>query len=441
MLEFEMVNFLKAESGILVGEFELSPIQQWFFEQNFLNINHYNQAVMFESSIRISFSILKTVFTVISKYHDVFRIECSKHQDRYIQKYTKESRIKLSEVILSATNRETLLKEMQIHTETVQKSLHIDTGPIVYVVLYKCHDMDRIFIVAHHLIIDGVSWRILLDDIETIYKLLLNKEAIILPAKTHSFRQWIQASIDSLSAKGILQEIGYWSNVINKAQAIPIVQNRTSKTGYNTVNLSLSEEETNALIFKIPKKYNTQINDILITSLVLAVGDISEQYELAFTLEGHGREPLIELDVSHTIGWFTSMFPVYIKLEDPKSIVSSINNVKKALSVIPNKGIGYGIIKYYSDKLNGSLPKIGFNYLGQFEVNEKNKIFSYSTNIVGTPFDPCNDYYNLIDINCIVKRSVFNIDFGYKLSYYSEETMQEFANSFKKRLLSIIREC
>ena len=168
-----MINLLKPESGILTGESELSPIQQWFFEQNFLNVNYYNQAVMYESSIRLSFPILQTVFSVISKYHDVFRSSYIKRQDKYIQKYTKESKIKVSQILLSAVNQKDLSKEIQTNTEKIQRSLNIKDGPIANVVLFRCYDKDRVFIVAHHLIIDGVSWRILLDDIETIYKLIM----------------------------------------------------------------------------------------------------------------------------------------------------------------------------------------------------------------------------------------------------------------------------
>jgi surfactin family lipopeptide synthetase A/lichenysin synthetase A len=236
------------------------------------------------------------------------------------------------------------------------------------------------------------------------------------------------------------KEVGYWQsieNLVKETCLIPDCEKKSEGSEYLTI--SLNEKETSDLIYEVPKKYDSHINDILLTALTLAVGDVSNNYEFSFTLEGHGREDVIGLDISRTIGWFTSIFPVFLKITDPKDLIGGIKEVKTVLRKIPNKGIGYGIIRYYTDKLSRPLPKISFNYLGQWDAGISDEgIFQYAKESSGNNRDPKNKSYNLIDMNGGVKNSIFEMGFEYRVDFYKSETIEKFANQFKRRLLDMI---
>ncbi len=425
------------EKGILTGEIPLTPIIKWFFEKDWYNIHHFNQSALFDVKGNITLQMVKAIFNVIAQYHDVFRVRYKLESGTYVQNYTDNLSINVEERTLKSLDKE----EVNRDATAIQSSLNIFDGPILQIVLYRCPDgKDRILIVAHHLVIDGVSWRILMDDMETIYSAFMQTGRIALPAKTHSYRQWGNALIEYAKSESCQKEISYWKNIENSIKEIFLSSDSDAKTeenGYFTI--SFSEKETSDLIYKVPKKYNTQINDILLTALTLTVGDISNNYEFSFTLEGHGREDVIGLDVSRTMGWFTSIFPVFLKITDPADLLGSINEVKVALRRIPNKGIGYGIIRYYTDKLSKPLPKISFNYLGQLDAGISDEgIFQYAKESFGETCDRKNESYNLIDINGSIKNYAFEIGFAYRGDFYNPETIEKFANQFKRRLLEII---
>lgn len=426
------------EKGILTGALPLTPIQKWFFAKKLENIHHFNQSTLLEMKETVTLYMIKAIFNVIVQYHDVFRIRYKLENGQYLQRYTDSCSIDVEEKKIS-------LEDIPQDATKVQSSLNIFDGPLVKVVLYQCKDnMQRLLIVAHHLIIDGVSWRILIDDIESIYKAFLDSGRVALSAKTNSYRQWGNALIDYATSKEGKKEEKYWLDVEKSVKPTflsPDFDKCANDTGYDGIKIYLSEAETQKLIQDTPKKYNTQINDILLTALTLAVGDVSGSYEFSFSLEGHGREEVIGLDVSRTIGWFTSLYPVFLKVMDPNNLENCINEVKNSLRQIPHKGIGYGIIKSYTGVLEGNLPKIGFNYLGQWDtIDSETTVFSYAKESSGEDVDRKNAGYNLIDMNGLVRKSVFRMDIAYQTGFYKKSTIEKFAHHFKERLLNVIRE-
>jgi NRPS condensation-like uncharacterized protein len=151
------------EKGILVGNVPLTPIQKWFFEKNLNNVHHFNQAALFEVKKKMTLHMVKAIFNVMAQYHDVFRIQYRLEDEKYLQVYTDD-------LLIDVDEREVSLEKIHKDATKVQRSLNIFSGPIIKVVLYRCSDgKDRLLIVAHHLVVDGVSWRILMEDMETIY--------------------------------------------------------------------------------------------------------------------------------------------------------------------------------------------------------------------------------------------------------------------------------
>ena len=422
----------------MTGALPLTPIQKWFFGKKLENIHHFNQSTLLEMHETVTPYMIKAIFNVIVQYHDVFRIRYKLENGQYLQEYTDNCSIEVEE-------KEISLEDIPEDATNVQSSLNIFDGPLVKVVLYQCkNSTQRLLIVAHHLVIDGVSWRILIDDIESIYKSFLDSGRVALPAKTNSYRQWGSALMDYATSEEGKKEEKYWLDVEKsiKPTFLPSDFDKCADdAGCDGIEISLNETETQRLIQDAPKKYDTQINDILLTALTLAAGDVSGSYEFSFSLEGHGREDVIGLDVSRTIGWFTSLFPVFLKVTDSNDLESCINEVKNALRQIPNKGIGYGIIKSYSDVLKGNLPRISFNYLGQWDTSDSDTtVFSYAKESSGEDVDRRNASCNLIDMNGLVRQSIFRMRIAYQTGFYEKSTIEKFAYQFKERLLKVIGE-
>lgn len=432
-----MEEIERPEKDILSGDVPLTPIQKWFFAKDWANLHHFNQSVLLEVKDKLALHMVKAIFNVVVQYHDVFRFRYRFENGQYFQEYTDN-------LVVDVEEKEISLGELSKDATRVQGSLNIFEGPIFKVVLYRCLGCprDRLLIVAHHLMVDGVSWRILIDDIETIYRGFKDSCKVALPSKTYSYRQWANALMGYINTEEGKQEVKYWQDVersIVETVFPSDFEENNDDMRCDCIKISLSKQETKKLIQEVPKKYDAQMNDILLTALTLASGEVSGKFEFCFALEGHGREDVIGLDVSRTIGWFTSIFPVFLKVTDPRNLRNCIEEVKFSLHQIPNKGVGYGIVRCYTDFLRKALPRVSFNYLGQWEVgNSESIVFSYAKEFSGEEVDKKNTSNNLIDINGLVKNLVFEMGFAYQQDFYKKETIEKFANSFKKRLLEMI---
>ena len=282
---------------------------------------------------KISSSLLKKAFYILLHHHDILRAKYTNNTSSYqswTQTYTPSySYPFFTERDLSSINNKDLSGIICEQANTIQQSLNIQKGILLKVVFFCCGELsDRLLIVIHHLVIDGVSWRILLDDLQSVCDNLLSEMPPKLPFKTHSYAQW--AKTLQLYSNSALSELSYWQDVehflvphhINKK--VPLFSS-TNTTSIHTISVSLTAEQTSALIRNVPQTFGTEINDILLTALVLAIGDINKKYELSLTLEGHGREDIIPgLDVSYTIGWFTSLFPTTLKIDKKIEVKSQL---------------------------------------------------------------------------------------------------------------------
>jgi NRPS condensation-like uncharacterized protein len=181
---------------------------------------------------------------------------------------------------------------------------------------------DRMLIVVHHLAVDGVSWRILLEDLESAYNQLKSGQNVRLPAKTSSLQQWALKLAEYSFARKLQVELDHWMRVTRSSPArLPLdhVGPRSRQIVENsstTIKVRLETSETQALLQQVPAVYKTQINDVLLTALAMGFREWTGREEFYVNLEGHGREDIIEgVDLSRTIGWFTSIFPVLLRLD------------------------------------------------------------------------------------------------------------------------------
>jgi hypothetical protein len=198
--------------------------------------------------------------------------------------------------------------------QRAQASLALQSGDLIRAVLFKmpAGQANRLLFIVHHLVIDGISWRILLEDLESLLVQLSLNQTLQLKPKTSSFAQWTTALSQYADSQRALKDLTYWQTQVNqRVPSLPVdfVVDPSSNTFESTIHFesSLDPEMTQSLLTDVPKVYRTQINDILMTALVTALGRWTNSQEFEISLEGHGREDIFDdLDMTRTIGWFTS---------------------------------------------------------------------------------------------------------------------------------------
>jgi amino acid adenylation domain-containing protein/non-ribosomal peptide synthase protein (TIGR01720 family) len=445
---------IKPDQNSVEGIVSLGPIQQWFFQQNFSHKNHYNQSFLLKCQSRLSISALTQALTLLVSHHDAFRFKY--YQDKPREWKQEGSGLiynpynLLTIVDLSKTNDSILEKRIEQKSNRAHLSLDIEKGPLIKAFLFDCgqNRPTRLLIVIHHLVIDSVSWRIVLGDIERFYFQIIHKTSFSLPEKTHSYQQWVKALNEYATSNQLTKEIAYWKKIESLIKALPIDFNKgpSMTAACSTVILSLTKQETFDLLQKIPKAYKTEINDILLTALVLSIGDWTQEYTLSLILEGHGREEIIkDIDLSRTVGWFTSIFPVHLNISKPNDLGEAIKTTKEALRTIPYKGIGYGILRFLRQDVDFGItdnPTISFNYQGQWDNSfSHDKLFNFSQESSGNNVSKYNKRPYLIEINAEVIENKLLLHWAYSTNHYLPQTIESISSYFMHRLKQLIHHC
>lgn len=438
------------------GVVPLTPIQKWFFEQELEDPNHYNQAVLLQVPAAVDEETLRRAFRHVLSHHDALRLRFTRGDTEWQQSFVpldNDLPFAVHDLItLSDSRQSEAIEEFCART---QGTLNLSSGPLLRMVLFNLgpNKPSRLLTVVHHLVIDGVSWRIFNEDLWTAYAQLSRGEAVDLPRKTASFQQWSQHLAAQAQTPTIKAEETYWLNVAGRqAPKLPrdfnATENLTGQT--DTVVVSLTVNETEALLHEVPKAYQTQINDVLLAALFEAFGKWTGSSELLLDLEGHGREPLSgDIDVSRTVGWFTSIFPVLLRTDSSASEGELLKSIKEQLRSIPNRGIGYGLLRYLSGdpelerRLSVQEPsEVSFNYLGQLSsapANGDNSGLAVESS--GRPRSPRQKRRYLLEINASVIAGRLEIHWTFANSIHRQTTTDNLAQAFLHSLRSLIAHC
>ena len=339
--------------------------------------------------------------------------------------------------------------------DRLHASLDLSEGPLIRVALLRVggNQADSVLLVIHNLAVDGISWRILLDDLQTAYDQLCVSKPIQLPPKTSSFKEWTQRLVEYTQSDTLNEEVNYWQTVAGTPSTpLPydFADGVNTVASTRTVAVELEREDTRALLQEIPEVYHTQINDVLLTALVDVLAPWSQQETVCLDLEGHGREEMFEdVDLSRTVGWFTSIFPVVLKRGHPAHPGELLKSVKEQLRQIPLRGIGYGLLRYLSDdgKIRerlgeGPEPEFAFNYLGQFDqVIASDGRWTSSGVSGGANRHPPGKQPYLVAINARVMDGVLQVRWSYSEAVHRRETIERLADDYLAALLAIIRHC
>ncbi|MEH7663476.1 condensation domain-containing protein, partial [Bacillus velezensis] len=232
----------------------------------------------------------------------------------------------------------------------IQASMDLTHGPLVKLALIKEADGEHLLIVIHQMIIDHMSWRILLEDFNTAYQQVKSNEDIVLPNKTDSYLKWSDYLYKYAKSERLLFEKEYWTKIENVyAPSIPVdIQGQIAKVKDNRqVYRQFNVRETENIMNAIQGQDHFTIETVLLTALGLTIKHQTDSNTSLVHLGNHGRTHQSEkLNIYRTVGRFSAIYPVALEVSDSDHIGSSLDNVNSTLANIPDQGIGYGILRY-----------------------------------------------------------------------------------------------
>jgi amino acid adenylation domain-containing protein/non-ribosomal peptide synthase protein (TIGR01720 family) len=389
-------------------------------------------------------------------HHDALRLRLHNHDGNWRQQIAAPTPAELHfEIDLSELDVAAQDSEMERLATAMQGNLDLEDGPLLRAALFRlgAARRDRIVLAIHHLAVDWVSWGVLLEDLDTAYRAAVENKDTDLPRKTSSFKAWAEALDEYANGQALQEEADYWSRQ-NWGQAGAL--NPDYPDGANTVGstaditVSLDRDETRQLLQELPRAWRTQVNDVLLAGLARAVTQVTGAEATLINLEGHGREPLFDhLDISRTVGWFTTLFPVLVPAGGTSDAADSVKAVHEALKQIPNRGIGFGLLRYLNRNIDTQHllaalpePQIGFNYLGQIDqASSTDSVFRMTSGPRGLEQAPEDPRPHLLDIQSAVTEDRLQISVVYSTQIWKAETVTELAEAYVGELRRLIEAC
>ena len=453
----EIINIGKevvthGEQGILHGDSGLVPIQQWFLNADPVDVSYFNQAVLLSINKTITTEMLEEVYGHLLQQHDALRFIYDRKGGAWHQQYGNKYGNIITEVLVEQGSALSLADQIKDKASHYQSSLDIFNGEIVRFVHFitpGTQDQNRLFMVIHHLAVDGVSWRIILEDLVLILTAIRNGQAVLQGAKSSSYRQWYQALEQYGKQPAVLAQLTYWQKAVKaftplKAEPDFPVSALAQNTSYHSARLS--EKFTHHLVQDVPKVYHTEINDLLLAALTIVFTRYMNTKQVVIGLEGHGREHIDDtIDTSRTVGWFTSLYPVALQLPRDKGYDNIIKSVKEQLRRVPQKGLGYGVLKYINkhQELQGNEPwEIMFNYLGQLDnVIAKSKWFGSATEPTGSSRSALQSIQEKLVVNSSIQGGQLIVNWACNGSYFTPENIELLSQQYLQTIEQLVDHC
>ncbi|HEV2736635.1 MAG TPA: condensation domain-containing protein, partial [Longimicrobiaceae bacterium] len=441
----------------VTGEAPLTPIQHRFLELPLPAQHHFNQALLLVPRDVLDAGLLVRAAAALQAHHDALRLRFRRDESgAWRQSHAGVGgRAPLTVFELSGLPEEARQTVIEAAAEQVQRSLELARGPLLRMAYFDlgAGRAGRLLVVIHHLAVDGVSWRILLDDLENAYTQLSRGEVVRLPAKTTAWKAWAERLAEHARSEALGEEVAYWAGQTQRqVAALPVDDPAAESTASRSrsVAVHLSEEDTGALLREVPQAYRTRIDEVLLTALAAALGRWTGERRVRIDLEGHGREEeaVGGADLSRTVGWFTSVYPVVLELPETREAGAALKAVKEQLRAVPNHGIGYGLLRYVggseaaAELGRAADPEVAFNYLGQFDQSvSEESFFAFAEESAGASADGRSPRQHLLEVSGSVRGRRLELLVGYAEGVHRRETVERLAEGLAGELRELIAHC
>ncbi|MDX2592029.1 non-ribosomal peptide synthase/polyketide synthase [Streptomyces sp. WI03-4A] len=382
---------LHTETGPVSGDVPLTPIQEWFLTSPRASHDHFNQSLLLELGTAPDAAALETALDALLDHHDALRMRFTEDETGWHQfdpppSDTDRDRL-LARHDLSGLATAEADAAMEKAADDLHTGFDLARGPLLRAALFTA-DGDRpafLLLVAHHLVVDAVSWRILRDDLEAAYRQAVQGEPVTLGERSTSFLEWARGLAEHVAAGSLDDELPYWERAVD-TEPLPARTPAAPDAGLvETLTVALDEADTEALLRAAPTAYRTRVNDVLLAALALALARWTGREGVRLDLEGHGREDILDgVDLSRTVGWFTTVHPVALHVPDPADLGPGrdwrtlVKSVRRQLRAVPGNGLGFGALRTFGppevrERLGRAAHgQVVFNYLGQWDARPEN---------------------------------------------------------------------
>ncbi|MGG4442190.1 edeine non-ribosomal peptide synthetase EdeP [Brevibacillus fortis] len=426
------------------GELPLSPIISWFLSQHFRNADHWNQSLLLESKEKITLEEFEASLSALVHHHDCLRLNYSAKDGKlfYNERHLTSS-VSVTRIDLSSLPQDEQERKMLEAMRACAASFNLEESLLFTGCLFECgpDKPQRLFLTAHHLVVDGVSWRILLEDLMSALSCVKRNEPIVLPEKTHSMQAWLQEVSAFYQSEQPIKEKAYWDMVSIPADKLPtdhdlgedLVENSATSTR------TLSAEVTSQLLTMANRMFNTVPQDLLVAALTRTLRDVFKRERLLLEMESHGRESSIHaMNVTRTVGWFTSMYPVLIETNSTNR-TDHLKEVKEKLRQIPMGGLGFGWLHPHQLEAEEK-SHVRFNYLGSVDNQPTDDLVLVGGNLT-VDAGAGNHLTALLDVAALIRQGELQVSVTYSLQKYRKETMEKLLESFSNELEQLIDHC
>ena len=437
------------------GPLPLTPIQHWFLAQELSDPSHWNQAAWFELAPDVDINHLDAALATVVERHSMLRARFRQVNgvwQQEIQPIAPTGPVKLVSLVGKPADLQEA--EMMDHANRLHAALDISSGPLIKTALFLLGEAirPRLLITIHHLVVDAISWGVITADLAAAYSRSASGDPQALPAQSPEYAIWSRALQAYAREDDTVGEVDYWLPAVSSQPALP---RDTSPTGRNTegnsqlITVSLDRATTDLLLREANNAYHTRTDDLLLTALARAMAAWTGNSALSVSLERHGREEIDpRFDFSQTVGWFTSLFPITLRVDDLDDVGANLRAIKEQLRAVPRNGIGFGVLRYLGEdpvrKRMAALPQpeILFNYLGQApgQADESSWLRPIVAD-TGRTYGEQNERAHLIDVNARVVDGRLLLKWQYATSFFSEDAIERLARAYVNELRLLVDHC
>lgn len=441
------------DQGPATGLVPLAPIQRWFFDAQFADQHHWNQALLFEVSPLFTTEMLRQAIHQVVEHHDMLRCRYALKEGGWTQYIVPVEHQEIYQSRLLDAEDERSEREIIVHyANECQASLDLLQGPIIRCIEFKRKRVEAslLFIAIHHLVVDAVSWRIILEDVTLACRQLAAGRQIQLPLKTTSYQEWSN-KLTEVARQAAREPLTYWlaqpQQYESGAMPMDDRQGNAVEATSTALSLSLSATQTSRLTNEVPLLSKTTSFELLLAALEVALHRWCGAAPITVDIEGHGREEAIigEVDLSRTVGWFTTIYPVTLNELGGAELRTVIAHVKRKLRAVPASGIGYGIMTYLSGSSAGSDSRVRpllFNYLGRTDAavaagNEITRLQGYE----GQYRSPNAHMPYWIALDAQIAERELHVYATFSNRKFRPETIRQFLDIYEAAIVELIDAC
>ncbi|HZG88897.1 MAG TPA: amino acid adenylation domain-containing protein, partial [Pseudonocardia sp.] len=444
---------------VLAGPAPLTPIQRWFLGTHGAT-SHWAMSTLVELAEDLDDQALARALTAVVAHHDALRTRfvpadgpAGWTQD--VQDAAAVPVFLRREDVSALDDARRRAAVAEIATAAAA-GLDPAAGPLLAAVLFATGHRPQLFLAVHHLVMDGVSWRILLEDLETAYEQARTGRPVALQPVGTPFAQWAHRMAEHVRSGAFDDDLAYWAAQPDSARpdrsALPVDRpGRNTEGSRRAVSVRLGRDDTDALLHRVPGTYRTQVNDVLLSALGVVLARWTGRDRVPVAMEGHGREEILDgVDLSRTIGWFTAQFPLVLTVpaagpDGGPDWGALLKSTKEQLRAVPSRGLSYGALRHLAGAVELAdrlLPQISFNYHGQWDVAGAADGL-YRARGTGDWQDQAPDSVrsHLLDVVGVVADGELELSWLYSGEVHDEATVRGLAEAMARALRDIVEHC